>query len=60
MKEYKMIHLSKGLRLSREKDLQVTEDLINQYIRDSWELQQVISPNDGGGAIIGLFYKEKY
>ncbi|MCD7948940.1 MAG: hypothetical protein LUG12_01590 [Erysipelotrichaceae bacterium] len=38
----------------------VTEDLINQYIRDGWELQQIISPNDSGGAIIGLFYKEKY
>ncbi|MCD7892229.1 MAG: DUF4177 domain-containing protein [Erysipelotrichaceae bacterium] len=60
MKEYKMIHLNKGLRLSREKDLEVTENLINQYIKEGWELQQVISPNDGGGAIIGLFYKEKY
>ncbi|MCD7809480.1 MAG: DUF4177 domain-containing protein [Erysipelotrichaceae bacterium] len=60
MKEYKMVHLNKGLRLSREKDLEVTEDLINQYMRDGWELQQVISPNDGGGAIIGLFCKEKY
>ena len=58
MKEYKMIYLNKGLSLSREKDLQKAETLLNQCIKDGWELEQIISPADGAGALIALMSKE--
>lgn len=58
MKEYKLVHLNKGLTLTRKKDLEQAQNLINEYIENGWELQQVVSPNDLGGALIGIFYKE--
>lgn len=60
MKEYKLVFLNKGINFSREKDLQQAEDVINQQISEGWELQQIVSPNDMGGAMVGVFYKEKY
>ena len=59
MKEYKLVHLNKGLKLSREKDLEQSEEIINEYVSAGWELQQIISPNDGVGAMVGVFFKEK-
>jgi hypothetical protein len=59
MKEYKLIYLNKGVKLSREKDLAQSEDTLNQYVSEGWELQQIISPNDLGGALIAVLYKEK-
>lgn len=59
MKEYKLIYLNKGVKLSREKDLAQSEDTLNQYVSEGWELQQIISPNDLGGAVIAVLYKEK-
>ena len=59
MKEYKLIYLNKGVKLSREKDLVQSEDTLNQYVSEGWELQQIISPNDLGGALIAVLYKEK-
>lgn len=59
MKEYKLIYLNKGVKLSREKDLAQSEDTLNQYISEGWELQQIISPNDLGGALIAVLYIEK-
>lgn len=59
MKEYKMVYLNKGLSLSREKDLEKTEMKINEMTDQGWELQQVVSPNDGVGALIGVFYRER-
>jgi len=59
MKEYKVVFLNKGLKFSREKDIDETENTINEYASQGWELQQVVSPNDLGGAMIGIFYKEK-
>ena len=47
------------IRLTREKDLEVTQKRINDIAAEGWELQQVISPNDLGGAIIGIFFKDK-
>ncbi len=46
MKEYKMVYLNKGLKMSREKDLEQAQDTINVYIAEGWELQQIVSPND--------------
>lgn len=59
MKEYKMVYLNKGMRMSREKDLDVAEGVINEYVKAGWELQQVVSPADGVGAMVGIFYREK-
>ncbi len=59
MKEYKVINLNKSLKLSREKDLEQMQNAINEVVSNGWELQQVLSPNDLGGAVIGFFYKEK-
>lgn len=59
MKEYKLIYLNKGVKLSREKDLAQSEDTLNQYVSEGWELQQIISPNDLGGALIAVLYKKK-
>lgn len=59
MKEYKLIYLNKGVKLSREKDLAQSEDTLNQYVSEGWELQQIISPIDLGGALIAVLYKEK-
>ena len=58
MKEYKLIYLNKGFKVSREKDLEQAESVINQYVAEGWILQQVVSPADGVGAMIGVFYKE--
>ena len=59
MKEYKLVHLNKGLKLSRDKDLEQTEEIINEYVSAGWELQQIVSPNDSMGAMVGVCYKEK-
>ena len=59
MKEYKLVHLNKGIKLSREKDMEQAEEIINEYVSAGWELQQIVSPNDGVGAMIGVFFKEK-
>lgn len=59
MKEYKLVYLNKGLRFSREKDLEVAQKEINEYVADGWELQQIMSPSDAVGAMVGVFFKEK-
>lgn len=59
MKEYKLVHLNEGLRFSRDRDIEVAETTLNEYIKEGWTLQQIISPSDMGGAIIGIFYKER-
>lgn len=58
MKEYKMVYLNKGISLTREKDLQKAEESINAYVSEGWILQQVVSPADQAGALIGVFYRE--
>lgn len=58
MKEYKLVYLNKGLKWSREQDLEQAQDMINEYIVDGWELQQIVSPNDMAGAMVGVFWKE--
>ena len=59
MKEYKLVYLNKGIKMSREKDLEQAQDTINEYVADGWELQQITSPSDAFGAMVGVFYKEK-
>jgi len=59
MKEYKLVYLNKGLKMSREKDIAQAEEIINQYTDEGWTLQQIVTPDDGMGAMIGVFYKER-
>ena len=59
MKEYKLVYLNKGLNFSREKDLEKAENKLNELLEQGWELQQVTSPNDNTGALIGVFFKER-
>ena len=58
MKEYKLVYLNKGLKFSREKDLKQAEEIINQYVSEGWVLQQIATPGDDMGALVGVFYKE--
>ena len=59
MREYKLVYLNKGLSASREKDIQKAEDKINEMSDEGWILQQVVTPDDGVGAMVGVFYKER-
>lgn len=59
MKEYKLVYLNKGLKFSREKDLEQAEEIINQYVQEGWTLQEIATPDDGVGAMVGVFYKEQ-
>ena len=59
MKEYKLVYLNKGFSVSREKDLEKAERVINQYVSDGWTLQEIATPDDGAGAMVGVFYREK-
>lgn len=59
MREYKLVYLNKGFSTSREKDIQKAEDKINEMSDEGWILQQVVTPNDGVGAMVGVFYKER-
>ncbi|MBQ9211192.1 MAG: DUF4177 domain-containing protein [Clostridia bacterium] len=58
MREYKLVYPNKGLSMSREKDIEKAEKLINEMSEQGWTLQQVVTPGDGVGAMVGVFYKE--
>ena len=59
MIEYKVVNLNKAIHMSRDKDLAQMEENINALVAEGWELQQVISLNNLGGVMIGIFFKEK-
>ena len=59
MREYKLVYLNKGFSASREKDIEKAEKLINEMADQGWILQQVVTPDDGAGAMVGVFYKER-
>ena len=59
MKEYKLVYLNKGFSVSREKDLNKAEEKITEMVEQGWELQQIVTPDDGVGAMVGVFYKER-
>ena len=58
MKEYKLVYLNKGFSASREKDLEKAQNVINEYVQDGWTLQQITTPDDGVGAMVGVFYRD--
>lgn len=59
MREYKLVYLNKGFSASREKDIEKAEKLINEMADQGWILQQIATPDDGAGAMVGVFYKER-
>jgi hypothetical protein len=59
MKEHKLVYLNKGFSASREKDLERAEDKIREMADQGWELQQIVTPDDGVGAMVGVFFKER-
>ena len=59
MKEYKLVYLNKGFSSTREKDIEKAEKQINEMADQGWILQQVVMPDDGVGAMVGVFYKER-
>ena len=59
MKEYKLVYLNKGFKLSLDKDLDQAEEIINQYVAEGWTLQQVTTPSDGMGRLVGVFFREQ-
>ena len=58
MKEYKLVLLNEGIKLSRKKDIEQAEKCLNDYVSGGWELQQIVTPSDLAGALVGVFYKE--
>lgn len=58
MQEYRLVYLNKAFRTSREKDLEQAEEIINQYASEGWTLQQIATPADGVGAMVGVFCRE--
>ncbi len=59
MREYKLVYLNKGLSASREKDMEKAEARINELVDQGWILQEIATPADGVGAMIGVFYRER-
>ena len=59
MREYKLVYLNKGFSASREKDVEKAEKLINEMADQGWILQQIATHDDGVGAMVGVFYKER-
>ncbi len=58
MKEYKLVLLTPDFKLSRTKDLDQAQKIVNEYVAEGWTLQQIATPDDGLGTLVGLFYKE--
>lgn len=59
MKQYTAKLLNQGMNWGRGKDLAKVDETINAMVEDGWALEHVVSPNDVGGAIVGIFSKEK-
>ena len=58
MKEYRLVHLNSGVHMSMQKDLFEAEDLLNQYISDGWNLQEMVVMNSTS-ALVAVMYREK-
>lgn len=59
MKQYTTRLLNKGMNWGRDKDLAKVDETLNAMVAEGWALEHVVSPNDVGGAIVGIFSKEK-
>ncbi len=60
MKEYKTEILNPGGRFKpRRFESAYVENVINEYVSKGWQLQQIVSPDDGPASLAGVFYREK-
>lgn len=59
MKEYKVVNLNKAIHMSPRQGSGADGREHQRACRRGWELQQVISPNDLGGVMIGIFFRER-
>ena len=59
MKEYKIVHLNKDIKLSTEKEMDLAAEVINKYVAEGWTLQQVETIHGLAGTLVGIFYREK-
>ena len=59
MKECKLVYLNKGFKFSREKDLAQAEETINRMLEEGWDLKEICTPDDGVGAMVGVFFRER-
>ena len=59
MREYKLVYLNKGLSASHAKDIEKAENKINEMAEQGWILQQIATPSDGLGVMVGVFYRER-
>ena len=59
MREYKLVYLNRGFSASRERDILKAEEKINEMTDAGWILQQIVTPDDGVGAMVGVFYRER-
>ena len=60
MKEYKLVVLNEEIHLSRKKDIKDAENVLNQYVRDGWILQQIVPYQDLSGALVAVMYRDTY
>ncbi len=58
MKEYKLVYLNRKMKLTRQADIEQAQEIINEYVSEGWNLQQVITPTSPGAPLVGVFYKE--
>lgn len=58
MKEYKMVQLNPKMHLTRKTDIQEAEKNLNEWIRQGWELHNVITPSDLVGGMVAVLYRE--
>lgn len=60
MKEYKLVVLNEEVHLSRKKDIKDAEKVLNEYVREGWNLQQIVPYQDLSGALVAVMYKDTY
>ena len=58
MKQYQLVELNKGVSFTIDSDAKKAEETINEMVAEGWILQQIVTPNNPGAAMIGVFYKE--
>lgn len=58
MKEYKLVYLNPKLKLTTKSDLQQAEEVLNEYAKEGWVLQQIVAPSSLTGSLVAVMYRE--
>lgn len=58
MKEYKLVYLNPKIKLTTKADLQQAEDVLNEYAKQGWILQQITAPSTLSGTLVAVMYKD--